>query len=169
LMPQVTPNRTVHGRQNVAFRGTRAAPFALAPAIEKANRRRKRKLTNESRRLLVEPDLLAAARGLVAVKRRWATIGSAGREYDGALNRSFTRVYEDIRARYAAEARAAHPLPRTPAPGTVEAGVDVHDARECGAAQSDLGPPAQAAPPARAEQPTPEHPSNNNYKGSNEQ
>jgi hypothetical protein len=104
-MPRVTPNRTGHGRHDVAFRGTRADPFAIPPAVEKANRRRKRKLVNRARRLLADPDLLAAARGLVAVKRRWVTIGSAGREYDAKLERSFARVYDEFRARWAAQAR----------------------------------------------------------------
>ena len=100
-MPQVTPHNTNHLRKNATFRGTRTEPFAVPPAVEKANRRRKRRLLNDAVRLAGNPNLLAAGRGLVAVKHRWARIGSAGAEHETELERRLERVLADFRARYA--------------------------------------------------------------------
>jgi hypothetical protein len=98
-MPAITPNRTNHLRQNATFRGTRANPYAT-PAIEKANRTRKRKLINRARAALRDPDLQAAAEALVSVKRRWANVGSAGVEHDKKLKNELKDIYEAFRARY---------------------------------------------------------------------
>ena len=108
-MPQVSPNQTNHGRRDATFRGTRADPFAQLPAIEKANRRRKRRLLSDAVRLAGQEDLWKAARALVAVKHRWARIGSAGVEYDSELDRRLERVLADFRTRY-----AKHTTTRTP-------------------------------------------------------
>jgi len=101
-MPQVTPNRTAHLRQNASFRGTRAGGRALnpTPAIEKQNRTKKRKLINRARAALRDPDLQGAAEALVSVKRRWAKVGSAGSEHDKKLKNELEDIYEAFRARY---------------------------------------------------------------------
>jgi len=112
-MPAVTPHRTNHGRRDIAFRGTRADPFAMPAAIEKRERRTKRLLINKAKALLNEPDLLVAARKLVAIKRRWVTVGSGGVEYERGLRREFDDVLKAFRARV----RAA----RVNTPGTARA------------------------------------------------
>ena len=107
LMPQVTPNRTNHLRHDVAFRGTRADPFATPAAIEKRNRRRKSMLIHEARALANAPDLIAAGRGLVRVKREWTQVGSAGAEHDANLEGRLKGTYDDFRARYEREGAQA--------------------------------------------------------------
>ena len=98
-MPQITPNRTNHLRQDATFRGG-SMPGAELKAIARSNRRKKRKLINRARAALRDPDLKAAATALVSVKRRWAKVGSAGAEHDGKLKREFEGIYEAFRARY---------------------------------------------------------------------
>lgn len=98
-MPQITPSRTNHLRQNATFRGTRANPYAT-PAIEKSNRTKKRKLINRARAALRDPDLQGAAETLVSVKRRWAKVGNAGAEHDKKLKKEFGDIYEAFRVRY---------------------------------------------------------------------
>jgi hypothetical protein len=107
LMPEITPNQTSRGRRDATFRGTRKDPFAQHPAIEKSNRRKKRKLINEARRAVQADHIRMAARKLVAAKHRWERLGSAGREYEKGLQREFDEVFEDFRERYRAT-RAAN-------------------------------------------------------------
>jgi len=112
-MLQVTPSRTAHGRKDATFRTGTKHTGGLPDAIVKSNRRKKRKLINQARELASATDLLAAGRGLVAVKHKWNRIGPAGDEYEAGLRKEFARVYEDFRARYASEAGAARNSART--------------------------------------------------------
>jgi hypothetical protein len=142
-MPSVTPNRTNHGRRDVAFRGTRADPFATPAAIEKSNRRNKRILINEARALASDPDVLAAARGLVTVKRRWAKVGSAGTEHDAQLRRSFERIYVDFRARVTAKQAVQLRSAAAKVPGRVS--EPAPELQQAGEPRSDgIWPPTDA-------------------------
>jgi hypothetical protein len=98
-MPSVTPNRTDHGRHNVAFLGGSADPFATPAAVEKSHRRKKRKLINQAREVVHEPNLHVAASRMVMLKRRWERVGSAGSEYERGLRKQFEQACDELRNR----------------------------------------------------------------------
>lgn len=112
-MPQVTPNRTNHNRQNATFRGGSQRGSELK-ALVRANRRKKRKLINAVRASAHSGDIRTTAHKVIGAKRRWEMVGSAGSEYDAGLQREFERACDDFRERYRAQ-RAA---------GRVSAGGD---------------------------------------------
>jgi hypothetical protein len=101
-MPRVTPSQTNHGRNDAAFRGGSQRGGELK-ALVRANRRKKRKLINEARAAGTSADLIEAGNKLVALKRRWALVGSGGREFDARLAREFDEAYASFGARWKAE------------------------------------------------------------------
>lgn len=98
-MPSITPNRTDHGRHNVAFLGGSGDPFATPAAVEKSNRRKKRKLVNQAREVAHEPNLHVAASRMVMLKRRWELVGPGGSEYESGLRKRFERACDELRDR----------------------------------------------------------------------